>query len=164
VKSVTGLEIPMVRSLREARAMNDQEVIVTASVKTKAGHEDEVAELLLRILSVSVEGPGGEGLISFEVNQSVSDPTLLTSYEKWSSQEALEAHLVFIGPIFGKFLKESGDVFAEPPASTIWKQLGKEVGKLPERENTVIGALHEATRRISEPLEKLAKKMGGDIK
>jgi quinol monooxygenase YgiN len=148
----------MARIAKEARPMNDQEIIVTASVKTKAGREEEVAQLLLRILRESVEGPGGEGLISFEVNQSASDPTLLTSYEKWSSQEALDAHLAFIGPIFQEFLAEAGDVFAEPPASTIWKQLGKEIGKLSDQ--TVIGALYDLGRRISEPLEKLAKKMG----
>jgi quinol monooxygenase YgiN len=144
--------------------MNDQEIIVTASVKTRAGRQEEVSELLLRILRASVEGPGGEGLISFEVNQSAADPTLLTSYEKWRSQEALEAHLAFIGPIFEEFLKEAGDVFAEPPASTIWKQLGKETGKLPGMENTLIGAVHDAARRIGGPLEKLAQKMGGESK
>lgn len=141
--------------------MAGQEIIVTASVKTLPGREGEVAGLLLRILGETAEGPGGEGLISFEVNQSAADPTLLASYEKWSSQEALDAHLAFIGPIFQEFLADAGNVFAEPPATTVWKQLGKETGKVESPPDSVVGALHDAARRIAGPLEKLAESLGG---
>jgi quinol monooxygenase YgiN len=138
-----------------------QEIIVTASVRTKAGFEDAVAALLLEILAGTVTGPGADGLISFEVNQAASDPTLLTSYEKWRTQEALNAHLASIGPVFEGFVKQYGDAFLEPPAITTWKQLGKAIGGQGRQDDSVIGALQAATSRISGPLERLTKSLGG---
>lgn len=64
-------------------------VILTATVKAKAGEEEAVKEALLSLVGPTRKEPG---CLLYNLHQSKSDPTVFMFYELWTSQEALDAH------------------------------------------------------------------------
>jgi quinol monooxygenase YgiN len=64
-------------------------VTLTAMVKAKPGQEGAVKEALLSLVEPTRKEPG---CLVYNLHQSIGDPTLFMFYERWSSQEALDAH------------------------------------------------------------------------
>lgn len=69
---------------------NKDGVIVLFSAKAKPGKEKELRDVLVSGITASRHD---EGNISYEMHEVVGDATTFIFYERWISQEALDAHL-----------------------------------------------------------------------
>ncbi len=63
---------------------------VFATIKAKAGKEDEVREALLALVPPTHRE---EGCINYDLHQSDSDPGTFMFYENWKRREDLNEHL-----------------------------------------------------------------------
>ena len=63
---------------------------VVATVRAKAGKQDELRSLIETIVAPS---RAEEGCVTYALHQGASDPTVFVFYENWVSQAHLDAHL-----------------------------------------------------------------------
>jgi quinol monooxygenase YgiN len=62
---------------------------IYAKFTVKDDSTDEVLAILDELIEKTRKEPGS---ISYQLFQSVSDPTILTVFEQWKDQEAIDAH------------------------------------------------------------------------
>lgn len=63
---------------------------ITAIIKAQPGTEEEAAEILRSLIEPSRKDAG---CISYDMHINASDSGEFMFYEKWESQEALDAHM-----------------------------------------------------------------------
>ncbi|TKD72452.1 putative quinol monooxygenase [Pseudalkalibacillus hwajinpoensis] len=66
-----------------------EQLAVTAILKPKEGHEDDVRKVLQEVLDGS---RNEEGCVQYDVHQSIEDTTFVI-YEVWENQGAVESHI-----------------------------------------------------------------------
>jgi len=98
--------------------MADNKVTITAAIKAKAGMEEKAKQALM-----SIVGPtrAEKGCIEFDLFQVTDDKTCFMFYEKWTSKEALDAHMQ--APHIKAFGGKAGEFLAEPIKATFWGQV-----------------------------------------
>ena len=74
--------------------------VVAATWRAKAGHEQEIEELIRVMKGLSREEPG---TLMFEAHRSPTDPGLFFLYEQFTDAAAFEAHTAT--PHFEKYVK-----------------------------------------------------------
>lgn len=88
-----ALAVPGVASAQdtsESRSTDELIYGLTAILKTQKGKEDIMEQALHDIIAyVSDNEPG---TIEYYFTQSIHDPTIFTTYERYISQEAMDAH------------------------------------------------------------------------
>ena len=90
--ALTGLYVPGVEVVAQGEGKSEVPtgaVTLTASVKARPGQEDAVKEALLSLVEPTRKEPG---CLLYNLHQSKADPTQFMFYERWASQEALDAH------------------------------------------------------------------------
>jgi quinol monooxygenase YgiN len=65
-------------------------VTVVATMRAKAGKEDELRAALESVLEPT---RAEDGCVNYDLHQGLQDPAIFTFYENWTSAEALDAHL-----------------------------------------------------------------------
>ena len=70
-------------------AVPEGAVILTATVRAKAGEEDAVKEALLSLVEPTRQEPG---CVCYNLHQSKKEKGHFMFYEIWANQEALDAH------------------------------------------------------------------------
>lgn len=94
-------------------------VVVIATLTVKEGLEEQALEVLKPV----VEGSHGEaGCLTYAVHRDKNDPRTVVIVEHWTSQVALENHMV--QPYMAELVKQAGDLLAEPPAIRFCSPLG----------------------------------------
>ena len=86
------------------------DISVVAVITAKAGHGDEV-EAMLRGLAESAHGE--DGCMLYSLQRGLEDRDVFVTVEKWSSQDALQAHLG--GPGIAAAMATGGALLAGPP-------------------------------------------------
>ncbi|MBA3303699.1 MAG: antibiotic biosynthesis monooxygenase [Acidimicrobiia bacterium] len=87
-------------------------VTVVATVRVKAGREDEALEIMRSFVEPSHTE---EGCVRYALHRDTSDPQRFVIVEVWRSQPDLDAH--FTKPYMGNLAKLT-DMVEEPPS--IW--------------------------------------------
>ena len=83
-------------------------ITITAIIETKNGHEETMKQVLLEVAShVKKNEPD---TLSFFVSQDLNDPNIFTTYERFSSIEAMEKHNG--SEIVGHFFKIAEPILA----------------------------------------------------
>ncbi|HWL71587.1 MAG TPA: putative quinol monooxygenase [Geminicoccus sp.] len=73
-------------------------ITITAIIKAKPGHEEEVHQALLQCGS---EGSAHEpGTLGYHVGRAVEDPAVFTTYERFADREAMDQHNATTGKRF----------------------------------------------------------------
>jgi quinol monooxygenase YgiN len=99
--------------------MNSKTVTVTALVKAQRGKESQVRQALLSLISPS---RGDAGCLSYDLHQTMDNPTAFLFYENWASKELLDAHLQT--PHVQGAMAKMRELVAEPPQITLWEKIG----------------------------------------
>lgn len=86
------------------------EVVVVALFKAKEGREDEIAEGLRE---TTVQTHEEEGCLLYAVHRGAEDPSQFALIERWTSREALDAHLQM--PHIQALGERAAEVLAETP-------------------------------------------------
>jgi quinol monooxygenase YgiN len=86
------------------------DVSVVAVITAKAGHGDEVEEML-RGLAESTHGE--DGCVLYSLQRGLEDRDVFVTVEKWASQEELQAHLA--GPGIAAAMAKGGALLAGAP-------------------------------------------------
>ncbi len=82
---------------------------ITAIIRAKAGHADTVKRALLAVIeSVRRDEPDA---INYYIAQSVEDPNLFTTFERFRDQTAMERHNK--SAAVAKFVEFAGPVLAD---------------------------------------------------
>lgn len=84
---------------------------VVAIITAKAGSEDIVRNALTDLVEPT---RGEDGCVSYELSQSVVDPTVFVTVESWASQADLDAHMQT--PHIEAAFAAAGDHMAGAPA------------------------------------------------
>lgn len=74
--------------------------VVAATWRAKAGHEDEIEEVIRVMTELSRQEPG---TIMFQAHRSADDPGLFFLYEQFTDAAAFEAHTAT--PHFEKYVR-----------------------------------------------------------
>ena len=98
--------------------MNAKYLTVVAHVKAKPGKESQMRQELLSLVQPSRKD---EGCISYDLHQSVEDPTRFYFHEHWTSKDCLDRHLE--KPDLQAVLARAGQMVAEPPQITLWEKI-----------------------------------------
>jgi quinol monooxygenase YgiN len=88
---------------------------IYAKFTVKDGSTDEVLEILDELIEETRKEPGN---ISYQLFQSVSDPAVLTVFEQWKDQEAIDAHNA--SAHFNKALPALEPFQAAPPVIEVY--------------------------------------------
>lgn len=109
------------QSASPIHATKKEYIVVVANVKVKAGTEETFKAAAREVVSPTLKEKGN---ITYEFNQSVADPTVFVTYERWTSQAALDSHLQTAH--MQKFFGIVGELF-EPgfPTIGVFKNIGK---------------------------------------
>lgn len=93
-------------------------VTVVAYHRAKPGKERALREALLAVC-----GPtrAEKGCINYDLHESPDDPSVLVFLENWESKADLDAHLA--SPHIDAFRAIAGDLLAEPPNITLWREI-----------------------------------------
>ncbi|MBD5635463.1 MAG: antibiotic biosynthesis monooxygenase [Candidatus Eremiobacteraeota bacterium] len=97
-------------------------IVVIATVKAKPGMEGQLHDVFLSIVGPA-RADGGN--LSYDLVQSVEDPTTFVSIEVWKSSAALQAHLA-TQPVTDAIAK-LGSIVAGPPAIVSYKMVSDPV-------------------------------------
>lgn len=91
---------------------------LVARLKVRDGSEEAVISAAMAIVGPSREE---EGCVSYDVHQSIEDPTVFCWYETWTDKASLDAHFGY------DYVKEFFEVVtahaAEPPVITVVNRL-----------------------------------------
>ena len=90
-------------------------VTIFAQFRAKPGQE---ARLLRELKRLPESTRAEAGCITYDLHQSQSDPSVFVFYEKWASQEALDAH--FGTPHLRALLKRVPELVEGSPEITKW--------------------------------------------
>ena len=63
---------------------------VVATVKAKAGFEDEVGKTLAKLIEPTLKE---EGCINYDLHRSIEDSSIFVFHENWESKAHLDRHL-----------------------------------------------------------------------
>jgi quinol monooxygenase YgiN len=96
----------------------EEQVVIVALVKAKAGFEDKVKEELLALIKPTKEE---EGCIGYNLHEEVGNKTDFMFYEIWRSQKDIDAH--FQTPHIKALIEKSAVLFEEPVTVTMWKRI-----------------------------------------
>lgn len=69
--------------------MYNENIVLFARLKVKAGTEDEAKQAALAIVGPS---RAEEGCLNYDMHQAVDDPTVFMWHETWTSEAAIDAH------------------------------------------------------------------------
>jgi quinol monooxygenase YgiN len=69
---------------------NRELLTVVATMRAKAGKEDELRAALESVIAPTL---AEEGNVNYDLHQGVQDPAVFTFYENWTSADALDQHL-----------------------------------------------------------------------
>lgn len=84
------------------------EIVVVGSFTAKPGKEAEAAEAFYDLMAPTHQE---DGCILYALHQGADDPRRLAFVERWSSREALEAHLA--SPHIQEVLGRAEDLFSD---------------------------------------------------
>lgn len=87
-----------------------QEVTVTARSKAKPGREKDLENALRAVVPPTHQE---EGCLRYAVHRSTDDPGAFLIVEKWSSMEALQAHLAT--PHVQELFRKAPELVVAPP-------------------------------------------------
>ena len=93
---------------------------MVASLRARAGAEQEAAEVLLE---VAAQTHAEQGCIRYAVHRGADDPARLVLIERWESREALDAH--FTQPYVAALAQQT-HLLAEPAQVWFLDPLGDE--------------------------------------
>lgn len=99
--------------------MADTTVTVIASIKVKAGEEDRARELLGSIVPATLQEPG---CLTYDLHQSLTDPTEFMFYERWESDDALAAHAASTAAHRLALRESLGQLVDGRPSVTRWRR------------------------------------------
>ncbi len=91
------------------------EIVVVGALRARPGKEDEAREALRGLVEPTHREAG---CILYALHQGVDDPTRLTSVERWSSREDLDAHLA--SAHIAAVLERVEELFSEAPDITVF--------------------------------------------
>jgi quinol monooxygenase YgiN len=93
-------------------------ITITAIIKARFGHEEEVHQALL---ASGIEGAASEpGTLGYHVGRAVEDPLTFTTYERFVDREAMDLHNATTGK---KFFDTVGHLLDGPPAFAICEEI-----------------------------------------
>ncbi|MFC4778290.1 putative quinol monooxygenase [Paenibacillus sp. GCM10023252] len=67
-----------------------ENIVITAILKAKPGHEAELYEAMKRVVPFS---QSEQGCITYKLHQSADDPAVYVFYEIWQDEQSLQKHL-----------------------------------------------------------------------
>jgi quinol monooxygenase YgiN len=88
---------------------------IYAKFTVKGGSADEVLTIFDELIEETRKEPGN---ISYQLFQSVSDPAVITVFEQWKDQEAIDAHNASVH--FNKALPALEPFQAAPPVIEVY--------------------------------------------
>ena len=94
------------------------EVVVVGSFAARPGKEREAEEAFRALLDPT---HAEDGCILYALHRGVEDPARLTFIERWSSREALDAHLA--SPHVQEVLDRAQDLFGDSGEITVYEPL-----------------------------------------
>lgn len=80
-------------------------IYLTALIRSKAGHSEEMKKLLLELVAGSTTEAA---CLQYDLHQSLEDPDLFIFHEKWAGKEGLDLHGT--QPHILKFISESAPI------------------------------------------------------
>ena len=96
-----------------------EKVTVIAHHRARAGKERALRDALLALCAPT---RAEQGCLNYDLHESAEDPALLVFQENWVSKRDLDAHLR--SPHIEAFRARAPELLAEPPAITLWRQIG----------------------------------------
>jgi len=96
-----------------------EKVTVIAHHRARAGKERALRDALLALCAPT---RAEQGCLNYDLHESAEDPALLVFHENWVSKRDLDAHLR--SPHIEAFRARAPELLAEPPAITLWRQIG----------------------------------------
>jgi quinol monooxygenase YgiN len=105
---------------------SDASIPVIGIVTAKPGKASALESLLRADFPLSLKDAG---MLRYELNRSASDPNTFMFNERWTSQEALNAHLhsshvgTLLQSLFPKGMEAGSDILAGPPSLQVFKLL-----------------------------------------
>lgn len=94
------------------------ELTLVAKLKVKA---DAVEQIKAAALAIVEPSRAEAGCISYDVHQSVEDPTVFAWYETWTDKAAIDEHFEY--DYVKNFFAIVNELAAEPPVITLTKKL-----------------------------------------
>ena len=85
-------------------------IVVVATMRSKAGRESEVRDVLRELVAVT---RAETGCLLYDLHVREGDPTLFMFYERWESDAALDAHLT--SPHVGDAFAKLGELLESSP-------------------------------------------------
>lgn len=98
--------------------MAQKRVTVLARIKAKEGMEEKVRQELLALVAPS---RSEEACLNYDLHQSVDDKSLFVFYENWTSQDALDKHLLM--PYLDAFDENVEGLLAQPVEISLWEMI-----------------------------------------
>ncbi len=98
------------------------EVVVVATFRVKAGHEEATQRILHDVIAATHAEPG---CLLYALHRSLDDPAVFVIVERWASRAALDEH--FTRPHM-EGLREAFALLAEPPVVHFTEPLGDGAG------------------------------------
>lgn len=98
--------------------MPNRPVTVIATFRAKQGHDSELKEELLKLLSPT---RAEAGCINYDLHQAPDRPGNFLFHENWTTREALDKHLET--PHLKGFLARSNELLAQPLEITFWSRI-----------------------------------------
>ena len=100
--------------------MSTNQVVVLAALKVKSGMEDRARTVLRGVLLPTRQE---QGCLTYDLHQSVTDPTEFMFYEAWESQEALDAHAASTAEHRVTLRRELATLLDERTRLTCWQRV-----------------------------------------
>ncbi|HZA78845.1 MAG TPA: putative quinol monooxygenase [Acidimicrobiales bacterium] len=94
------------------------ELTVIATGKAKPGMGDKLEQILRGCVAATHDEPGN---LHYSLHRSVEDPDVVVGIERWTSQEALDAH--FATPHIKTVIAETGPILSAPPEVQVFTML-----------------------------------------
>lgn len=99
--------------------MSATSLTVIATIKAKAGMEDEVRRELLGLIDTTRKEAG---CLNYDLHVSAEAPGVFLFHENWESKKHLDEHLA--RPHLVGLLAKADRLFAEPPQIKLWNRIG----------------------------------------
>jgi quinol monooxygenase YgiN len=98
--------------------MSHNLLIVVAEMTARAGKEDELRRKLTGFVAPT---RAENGCVQYDLHEAEDHPGHFLFFEKWTSTQALEAHLA--SPHIAGVLPELGSILAQPPRISKFRQI-----------------------------------------
>src|SRR3954453_553608 len=100
--------------------MSGSSVTVIASFKVKAGSQEAARAALQDVVGPTRPEPG---CLAYDLHQSTAEPTEFMFYERWSDQDALDAHAASPAPHRQVLRQKLASMVDGRPSLTTWTRV-----------------------------------------